>query len=143
MDLQNYSQSLLPPDKKGSVIVLSVIDGSILSMNSNPTFDAQIFEDRENNKINEFLKDEKKPLFNRAFSGFYPPGSVFKPIPALLGLQRNLINTQTEVFCKGHSSLGDRTYSCWKKDGHGKVNLKRAIKESFVIYELAKKTILI
>ena len=141
LNLQNYSQSLLPPDKKGSVIVLSVIDGSILSMNSNPTFDAQIFEDRENNKINEFLKDEKKPLFNRAFSGFYPPGSVFKPIPALLGLQRNLINTQTEVFCKGHSSLGDRNYYCWKKDGHGKVNLKRAIKESCDVffYELAKK----
>ena len=110
-------------------------------MNSNPTFDSQIFEDRDNNKINNFLSDQKKPLFNRAFSGFYPPGSVFKPIPAILGLQKNLIDTNTEVFCEGHSSLGDRNYYCWKKKGHGKVNLKKAIKESCDVYfyELAKK----
>ena len=111
-------------------------------MNSNPTFDAQIFEDRENNKIKELLNNDQKPLFNRAFSGFYPPGSVFKPISALVGLQRNLIDSKNEVFCKGHSSLGDRNYYCWKKEGHGKVNLKKAIKESCDVYfyELAKKT---
>ncbi len=142
LSLQNYAQSLLPRNKKGSIVVISVSDGSILSMNSNPTFDAQIFEDRENNKIQDLLNDEQKPLFNRAFSGFYPPGSVFKPISALVGLQRNLIDPQKEVFCKGHSSLGDRNYYCWKKKGHGKVNLKKAIKESCDVYfyELAKKT---
>ena len=111
-------------------------------MNSNPTFDAQIFEDKDNVKINEVLNDSSKPLFNRAFSGFYPPGSVFKPIPALLGLQKNLINETTEVVCKGHSSINDRNYYCWKKTGHGKVNLKKAIRESCDVYfyELAKKT---
>ncbi len=142
LTLQNYAQSQFPSDKKGSIVVISVSDGSILSMNSNPTFDAQIFEDRENNKINELLNNDQKPLFNRAFSGFYPPGSVFKPISALVGLQRNLIDPQKEVFCKGHSSLGDRNYYCWKKEGHGKVNLKKAIKESCDVYfyELAKKT---
>ena len=142
LTLQNYAQSQLPSDKKGSIVVISVSDGSILSMNSNPTFDAQIFEDRENNKIKDLLNDDQKPLFNRAFSGFYPPGSVFKPISALVGLQRNLINPQKEVFCKGHSTLADRNYYCWKKEGHGKVNLKRAIKESCDVYfyELAKKT---
>ena len=142
LTLQNYAQSQLPLDKKGSIVVMSVSDGSILSMNSNPTFDAQIFEDRENNKIKALLNDDQKPLFNRAFSGFYPPGSVFKPISALVGLQRNLIDSKKEVFCKGHSSLGDRNYYCWKKEGHGKVNLKKAIKESCDVYfyELAKKT---
>ena len=115
LSLQNYAQSQLPRNKKGSIVVISVSDGSILSMNSNPTFDAQIFEDRVNNKIQDLLNDDQKPLFNRAFSGFYPPGSVFKPISALVGLQRNLIDPQKEVFCKGHSSLGDRNYYCWKK----------------------------
>ena len=111
-------------------------------MNSNPTFDAQIFEDRESNKIKDLFEDENNPLFNRAFSGFYPPGSAFKPISALVGLQRNLINPQNEVLCKGHSSLGDRNYYCWKKEGHGNVNLKKAIKESCDVYfyELAKNT---
>ena len=142
LNLQNYAQSQLPSDKKGSIVVINVSDGSILSMNSNPTFDAQIFEDRKNNKIKDLLNDDQKPLFNRAFSGFYPPGSVFKPIPALVGLQKNLIDPKKEVFCKGHSSLGDRNYYCWKKEGHGKVNLKKAIKESCDVYfyELAKKT---
>ncbi len=142
LSLQNYAQSQLPRNKKGSIVVISVSDGSILSMNSNPTFDAQIFEDRVNNKIQDLLNDDQKPLFNRAFSGFYPPGSVFKPISALVGLQRNLIDPQKEVFCKGHSSLGDRNYYCWKKKGHGKVNLKKALKESCDVYfyELAKKT---
>ena len=141
LTLQNYAQSQLPTDKKGSIVVISISDGSILSMNSNPTFDAQIFEDRENTKIKDLLNDDQKPLFNRAFSGFYPPGSVFKPISALVGLQRNLIDPQKEVFCKGHSSLADRNYYCWKKEGHGKVNLKKAIKESCDVYfyELAKK----
>ena len=142
LELQNYNQSLLPISNKGSIVIINRLDGSILSMNSNPTFDAQIFEDKDNDKINELLNDSSKPLFNRAFSGFYPPGSVFKPIPALLGLQKNLINETTEVVCKGHSSINDRNYYCWKKKGHGRVNLKKAIRESCDVYfyELAKKT---
>ena len=74
------------------------------------------------------------------------PNSEIKPLEVvkiqLLGLQKNLINENTEVFCKGHSTLKDRNYYCWKKGGHGKVNLKKAIKESCDVYfyELAKKT---
>ena len=142
LKMQNYAQSLLPSTNKGSIVVLNCQDGSILSMNSNPTFNSQIFEDRDNLEIERVLNDNTKPLLNRAFSGFYPPGSVFKPIPSLLGLQKNLINENTEVFCSGHSTLKDRNYYCWKKGGHGKVNLKKAIKESCDVYfyELAKKT---
>lgn len=141
LKLQNYAQSVLPLSNKGSIVVLNRFDGSILSMNSNPTYDAQVFEDRDNETINSLLNDPEKPLLNRAFTGFYPPGSVFKPIPALLGLKKNMINEKTEVFCSGSISLADRNYYCWKKGGHGKVNLKKAIKEScdFYFYELAKK----
>src|SRR5210317_1458909 len=141
LKLQNYAQSVLPLSNKGSIVVLNRFDGSILSMNSNPTYDAQVFEDRDNETINSLLNDPEKPLLNRAFTGFYPPGSVFKPIPALLGLKKNMINVKTEVFCSGSTSLADRNYYCWKKGGHGKVNLKKAIKESCdcYFYELAKK----
>ncbi len=141
LKLQNYAQSVLPLSNKGSIVVLNRFDGSILSMNSNPTYDAQVFEDRDNETINSLLNDPEKPLLNRAFTGFYPPGSVFKPIPALLGLKKNIINEKTEVFCSGSTSLADRNYYCWKKGGHGKVNLKKAIKESCdcYFYELAKK----
>ena len=141
LKLQNFVQSVLPPSNNGSVVVLNKFDGSILSMNSNPTYDAQLFEDRDNDLIKSILNNPEKPLLNRAFTGFYPPGSVFKPIPALLGLQKNIITENTEIFCSGFSSLADRNYYCWKKNGHGRVNLKKAIKESCdcYFYELAKK----
>ena len=141
LKLQNFAQSSLPLTNKGSIVVLNRFDGSILSMNSNPTYDAQVFEDRQNDTINSLLNDPEKPLLNRAFTGFYPPGSVFKPIPALLGLKKNIISENTEIFCTGSTSLADRNYYCWKKGGHGRVNLKKAIKESCdcYFYELAKK----
>ena len=141
LKLQNFAQSVLPLTNKGSIVVLNRFDGSILSMNSNPTYDAQVFEDRQNDTINSLLNDPEKPLLNRAFTGFYPPGSVFKPIPALLGLKKNIISEKTEIFCTGSTSLADRNYYCWKKGGHGRVNLKKAIKESCdcYFYELAKK----
>ena len=141
LKLQNFAQSILPSSNKGSIVVLNRFDGSILSMNSNPTYDAQIFEDRDNNVINSIFNDPEKPLLNRAFTGFYPPGSVFKPIPTLLGLKKNIINENSEVICTGSTSLADRNYYCWKKGGHGRVNLKKAIKESCdcYFYELAKK----
>jgi len=141
LKLQNFAQSVLPLTNKGSIVVLNRFDGSILSMNSNPTYDAQVFEDRQNDIINSILNDPEKPLLNRAFTGFYPPGSVFKPIPALLGLKKNIISEKTEIFCTGSTSLADRNYYCWKKGGHGRVNLKKAIKESCdcYFYEVAKK----
>ena len=141
LNLQNFAQSLLPSSNRGSIVVLNKFDGSILSMNSNPTYDAQLFEDRNNDAINSFFNDPEKPLLNRAFNGFYPPGSVFKPIPALLALNKNILNENTEIICNGFTSLADRNYYCWKKGGHGRVNLKKAIKESCdcYFYELAKK----
>ena len=141
LKLQNFAQSILPSSNKGSIVVLNRFDGSILSMNSNPTYDAQIFEDRDNDVINSIFNDPEKPLLNRAFTGLYPPGSVFKPIPTLLGLKKNIIDENSEIICTGFTSLADRNYYCWKKGGHGRVNLKKAIKESCdcYFYELAKK----
>ena len=87
-------------DESGARWLLNRFDGSILSMNSNPTYDAQVFEDRQNDTINSLLNDPEKPLLNRAFTGFYPPGSVFKPNPALLGLKKNIISEKTEIIFK-------------------------------------------
>ena len=139
--LQDFCQNIIPKNKKGSIVVLDCNNGSILSMNSNPTYNAQDFEDRNSSKINNSLNSEDKPMFNRAFSAFYPPGSVFKPLPALLGLQKGIINESTEFYCNGHSSIGSNNYYCWKKGGHGNVNLKKGIKESCDVffYELAKQ----
>ena len=140
-DLQNYCQNIIPKDKKGSIVVMKVVDGSILSLNSNPTFNSQIFEDRNSKEINNYFANINNPMFNRAFSGFYPPGSVFKTLPALLGLEKGIIDQKSSFTCNGFTSIGSRNYYCWKKGGHGNVNLNKAIKESCDVYffELAKK----
>ncbi len=140
--LQNFSQKLIPVNKKGSIVIMKVADGSILSLNSNPTFNSQNFEDRNSTEINSYFNDLSKPMLNRAFSGFYPPGSVFKTLPALLALEKNLINENTSFYCNGHTTIDgySKKFHCWKKQGHGKVNLKKAIKESCDVFffELAK-----
>ncbi len=141
--LQDFCQNQIPHKKKGSIVVMKVSDGSILSLVSKPTFNSQDFEDRNTKKINNYFSNIDNPMFNRAFSGFYPPGSVFKPLPALLGLEKNIINNDTTFFCNGHTVIDgySKKFNCWKKRGHGKVNLKKAIKESCDVFffELAKK----
>ncbi len=137
-DLQNFCQKLIPDDKKGSIVIMNVADGSILSLNSNPTFNSQSFEDRNSKKINSYFNNNDNPMLNRAFSGFYPPGSVFKPLPALLALEKNIINKDTSFYCNGSTTIDgySKKFHCWKKHGHGKVNLKKAIKESCDVFFL-------
>ena len=89
----------------------------------------------------ELLKNANSPLMNRSIQGLYAPGSTFKMIVALAGLQKGVISTKDSVFCKGKIEFGDRFYHCWRTNGHGKMQLIRAIKESCDIffYELSKK----
>ena len=74
------------------------------------------------------------PLQNRALSGQYPPGSLFKIIVALAGLEEGVIDPDEEIICNGSYFLGDQKYRCWKKGGHGSVKLHRALRESCDVY---------
>ena len=74
------------------------------------------------------------PLQNRALTGQYPPGSIFKIIIALAALQEGVVTPDEEIFCGGSFFLGKQKYRCWKKYGHGKVNLHRALVESCDVY---------
>ena len=71
---------------------------------------------------------------NKAIAGQYPPGSTFKMITALAGLEAGVINEHTSVFCPGHYDFGNGRYHCWKKGGHGSVNLRRALMVSCDTY---------
>ena len=71
------------------------------------------------------------PLINRSIQGLYAPGSTFKMIVALAGLQKGVIDFKSTEFCEGKIEFGDKFYHCWKKQGHGKMNIVREIKERF------------
>jgi penicillin-binding protein 2 len=133
-DLQLLAEEQLG-EKKGAIVALDPKNGEILAMASSPAFDPNLFvggiEKAEWNKI---LYSEDHPLQNRAVSGQYPPGSVFKIVVALAGLEEGILDPQEESVCYGRIKVGRRLYNCWRRYGHGKVNLHKALVESCDVY---------
>jgi penicillin-binding protein 2 len=120
---------------EGVVAAMNPRDGSILAMVSKPSFDPNLF----NRGISEdnwkkLLSDPLSPLQNRTISGQYPPGSTYKLIVAAAALEEGLITKEKTFFCDGTFTMGNRTFRCWKKGGHGVINLHRAIVESCDVY---------
>jgi len=133
-DIQEYVSSLMKK-KSGSVCVMDIYTGDIVSIVSNPTFDSNKFVHGISQKDwNELLNDDKKPLINKAIAGLYPPGSTIKPIVALSALEHDVISTNLVVQCKGSVERYGQKYHCWKKKGHGYMTLRSAIKQSCDIF---------
>ncbi|MBC8286077.1 MAG: penicillin-binding protein 2 [Nitrospinae bacterium] len=119
----------------GSVVVMKVQTGEIIAIASNPSFDPNKFAagiSPEN--WNALVTDEWHPLQNRSVNGQYPPGSTYKIVTALAGLEEGVIKPDTSIFCPGHFRLGRGMYRCWKKSGHGFVNLHDALVQSCDVY---------
>jgi penicillin-binding protein 2 len=122
-------------EKAGAAVVMDVNTGEILSFVSNPGFDPALFTGRMPTKQwKEYLEDIRHPLENKALKGQYPPGSTYKIITALAGLEQGVINDNTTVICKGSLAVGNTTFKCWDKKGHGAVNLRKALRESCDVY---------
>jgi penicillin-binding protein 2 len=122
-------------DKAGAAVAMDVNSGEILSFVSNPGFDPALFAGRMPAKQwKDYLEDIRHPLENKALKGQYPPGSTFKIITALAGLEKGIINENSTVFCNGSLKVGNSAFKCWDKKGHGVVNLKRALRESCDVY---------
>ena len=125
----------------GALIALDPRNGDVLALVSAPSYDANAFAGGVDRKTWQALNlDEWRPLRNRAIAGVYPPGSTYKAIVAAAGLAEGVIDETTEVLCPGHFRLGRRVYRCWKRGGHGIVNLESALTESCDVYfyELGK-----
>ncbi|MCX5847913.1 MAG: penicillin-binding protein 2 [Deltaproteobacteria bacterium] len=121
--------------RAGSAVVLDTRDGSVLAMVSSPSFDPNLFNSGiSNEQWNELQNNPFAPLSNKAISGQYPPGSTYKLIVAAAALEEGIITPDTKVLCKGSFTLGNRTYRCWNKHGHGYVDLHKAIVESCDVY---------
>ena len=122
-------------DKAGAAVVMDVNSGEILAFVSSPSFDPALFAGRMPPETwNAYLSDKRHPLENKALKGQYPPGSTFKIVTALAALEEGIIDANTTVVCNGSYTVGNRTFKCWDKHGHGTVNLKKALRESCDVY---------
>jgi penicillin-binding protein 2 len=119
----------------GSAIAMDIKTGEVLACVSTPSFDTNKFVfGITQPEFNELLKNERRPLINKFLSGQYPPGSVVKPIIALAALENKIVDQDYTHFCPGKIELYGQEFYCWKDGGHGRVNLKDAIKKSCDIY---------
>ena len=140
-DIQKLCSELLK-DVAGSISVMDIYTGEIVAMQSSPSFDPNLFLFGINNDDWQLIRNNPlKPLVNKTLSGLYSPGSTFKPIVALSALENGIIDENFKVNCTGKIEMYGQTYHCWKKKGHGVVNLKNAMKQSCdtYFYEIARK----
>ncbi|MBU2550357.1 MAG: penicillin-binding protein 2 [Proteobacteria bacterium] len=133
-DLQRVAQEALG-EEVGAVVALDPKTGEVLAMASRPTFSPNEFiRGITSARWRELSSDSMHPLENRAVSGQYPPGSTFKIVSAIAGLAEGIITPETPVYCTGGYKFGDRVFRCWRKGGHGRVTLHRALVESCDVY---------
>jgi len=133
-DLQELGYSLLG-EESGAVAMLEVNTGRVLALVNAPSFDPSIFSRRLPPHLwNELNNDPKRPMVDKALTGIYPPGSTWKMIVAAAALGSGTWNKDTTVTCNGGHRIGRRTWHCWKRTGHGKVDLKAALKGSCDVY---------
>ena len=140
-EIQKYCNELLK-DLAGSITVMDIYTGEIVAMQSSPTFDPNLFLFGISQDDWQLIRNNPlKPLVNKTLTGLYSPGSTIKPIVALSALENNIINPKFKVNCTGKTEMYGQTYHCWKKKGHGVVNLKGAMKQSCdtYFYEIARK----
>tara|TARA_B100000029_G_scaffold515077_1_gene620475 strand:+ start:2513 stop:4447 length:1935 start_codon:yes stop_codon:yes gene_type:complete len=141
LDVQKLASKLME-NKSGSVCVMDIYRGDIVAMVSSPVFDSNKFVHGINQKDwNYLIKHRDKPLINKAVAGLYPPGSTIKTLAAISALENDIFNPKTVIQCKGFIELYGEKYHCWKKKGHGFMNMREGIKQSCDIYfyEVSRK----
>lgn len=141
LGLQKYAMQRMNGES-GAVVVMDIYDGDVLAMASTPGFDPNGFVLGLSQKQWLDLRDnEKRPLNNKAVSGLYPPGSTFKMVVAMAAMEAGLVGPGHSVYCGGHIELGSHRFHCWKRGGHGTMNLHNGLKQSCDVYfyDLAKR----
>jgi penicillin-binding protein 2 len=136
LDLQRYIDSIWPPGVRGAMVALTP-GGEVRALYSAPSYDPNAFVGGISTSLWRALNgDVAKPLLNRAMIGRYPPASPFKLAVAAMGLKRGLIgfDTHMPLPCSGGLQLGNRYFRCWKKDGHGSLDLVGAVAASCDVY---------
>ncbi len=134
LDLQSVAE-LSMDGKRGGVVALDPRTGEVLAMVSRPSFDPNKFTGRISRKDwQEIAGDPFKPLMNRSIQAEFAPGSTFKPIVALAGLETGIIDDKTDFHCSGGASFYGHYFACHLKRGHGDITLHRAIAQSCDVF---------
>lgn len=121
--------------KTGAVVAMDPRQGDVLVLASSPGFNPNLFaRGIDSAEWKQLIKNSLKPLLNRALQSQQPPGSVFKVVVAIAALEEGLVDPARPVFCPGQFALGNHIFRCWRKQGHGAVDLHRAIVESCDVY---------
>ena len=119
----------------GAAVVLDPKDGGVLAFASLPAYDPNAFASGIDRATWASLNtDELRPLNDRAIQGRYSPGSTFKMAVGLAGLEEGIITPEFRVSCAGHANFYGRDFKCWKKGGHGSIDLRHAIEQSCDVY---------
>jgi penicillin-binding protein 2 len=119
----------------GALVALDPNTGYVLAMVSHPTFDPNVFANGINNvQWRGLTTDPTHPLTNRVIAGAYPPGSTFKLVDSIAGLEERTLTPETSYFCPGGLYYGNREYHCWRKQGHGTISVHRAIVSSCDVF---------
>ncbi|GGL95790.1 penicillin-binding protein 2 [Pseudooceanicola nanhaiensis] len=137
--LQNYAQARMA-DESAAAVVMDVRNGDILAIASTPSFDPNLFVRGISVGDYKALTENKyRPLANKTVQGTYPPGSTFKMVVALAGLEAGVVNADKTYYCPGHLTVSGRRFHCWKGGGHGHVNIEKSLQQSCDVfyYELA------
>jgi penicillin-binding protein 2 len=140
-DIQNFAQARLGTESAAAVVI-DITNGDLICIASSPSFDPNLFVRGISHTDYKALTDnDHRPLANKTVSGAYPPGSTFKMVTALAALEAGVANADTKVSCPGYIEFGERRFHCWKRAGHGTVQLDRSLSESCDVYyyEIAQK----
>jgi penicillin-binding protein 2 len=140
-ELQRYGAELFG-EESGGLAVIDVMTGELRTLLSMPTFDGNLFvSGLTQADMTRMNTDPKRPQFNKVIGGGYPPASTFKMTVMLAALKAGVISVKEKIYCTGKSRLGNRDFHCWKRGGHGPVNMRGGLKYSCDVYfyELANR----
>ncbi|MEL8055637.1 MAG: penicillin-binding protein 2 [Pseudomonadota bacterium] len=122
-------------DESGAAVVMDIESGDILAFVSTPAFDPNDFVNGISQADYDLLRfNDRSPLYHKAYDGTYPPGSTYKMVVATAALEAGVIDPEERIYCPGHYRFGRNTWHCWKRGGHGPVNMHEAIKQSCDVY---------
>lgn len=142
LKLQNTAVQKLQDKKSAAAVVMDANSGAVLALASVPGYDPNAFNiGLTQSEWQSIIRDPYTPLTNKAIAGNYAPGSTFKMIVALAALERGVVTPENRVFCRGVTQLGNARFHCWKKHGHGWLDMHGAIQQSCdaYFYEIAKR----
>jgi penicillin-binding protein 2 len=140
--LQQFVYRRLTEQPGAAAVVLDVETGAVYALVSQPGFDPNLFTyGISQDDWDQLNNDEHAPLLNKVISGVYAPGSTFKPVVSMAGLEADILDPEATVYCPGFLDLGDYRFHCWKHGGHGHVNFAQAMAGSCdtYFYDLGKR----